>query len=88
MRQQMTARYPGRCHATGHAIRPGDLIEYDRATRRAYLIDRAPTISTAAEIIDYYDTHPDLTLRELANMTGRTVAYLKGLLNHPEQVKA
>lgn len=44
--------------------------------------------STPAEIIDYYDTHPDLTLRKLANMTGRTVAYLKGLLNHPEQVKA
>lgn len=44
--------------------------------------------STPAEIIDYYDTHPDLTLRELATMTGRTVAYLKGLLNHPEQVRA
>jgi hypothetical protein len=44
--------------------------------------------STPGEIIDYYDTHPDLTLRELATMTGRTVAYLKGLLNHPEKVKA
>lgn len=43
---------------------------------------------TPGEIIDYYDTHPDLTLRELATMTGRSVAYLKGLLMHPEQVKA
>ncbi len=44
--------------------------------------------STPGEIIDFYDSHPDLTLRELAAMTGRTVAYLKGLLMHPEQVKA
>lgn len=44
--------------------------------------------STPAEIIDHYDAHPNLTLRELANMTGRSVAYLKGLLMHPEKVIA
>jgi hypothetical protein len=50
--------------------------------------DKPNHASTPGEIIDYYDTHPDLTLRELATMTGRSVAYLKGLLMHPEQVKA
>jgi hypothetical protein len=44
--------------------------------------------STPAEIIDYYDTHLNLTLRELSDMTGRSVAYLKGLLLHPEKAKA
>jgi len=44
--------------------------------------------STPAEIIDYYDSHLNLTLRELADMTGRTIPYLKGLLMHPEKVKA
>jgi hypothetical protein len=44
--------------------------------------------STPAEIIDYYDSHLNLTLRELSNMTGRPVAYLKGLLMHPDKVPA
>lgn len=44
--------------------------------------------STPGEIIDYYDAHLDLTLRELSNMTGRSVAYLKGLLMHPEKAQA
>jgi hypothetical protein len=44
--------------------------------------------STPAEIIDYYDSHHNLTLRELSDMTGRSVAYLKGLLLHPEKVLA
>ena len=35
---------------------------------------------TDSEIIDYYDTHPDLTLAQLSSMTGRTVADLKRLL--------
>lgn len=43
---------------------------------------------TPAEIMDYYDRHPDLTLRELSSLTGRRLAYLKGLLMHPEQVPA
>lgn len=44
--------------------------------------------STPSEIMDYYDSHLNLTLRELSNMTGRTIPYLKGLLMHPEKVKA
>jgi len=47
--------------------------------------DKAPDYaSTPAEIIDYYDTHLNLTLRELSKMTGRPIAYLKGLLMHPQ----
>ncbi len=44
--------------------------------------------STPAEIIDYYDSHLNLTLRELSDMTGHSIPYLKGLLMHPEKVKA
>jgi hypothetical protein len=44
--------------------------------------------STPAEIVQYYDSHLNLTLRELSNMTGHSVAYLKGLLMHPEKVKS
>lgn len=43
---------------------------------------------TPAQIIDFYDSHPDLTLRQLSHMTGRSIAYLKGLLMHPEKVTA
>lgn len=50
--------------------------------------DQSPTFdSTPAEIIDFYDRHPDLTLRELSSMTGLSISYLKGMLMHPEQVK-
>jgi hypothetical protein len=44
--------------------------------------------STPAEIIEFYDSHPDLTLRQLENITGKSVAYLKGLLMHPEPAPA
>jgi hypothetical protein len=43
---------------------------------------------TPAQIMDYYDSHPNLTLRELSILTGRRPAYLKGLLmpkQEPEQ---
>lgn len=43
---------------------------------------------TPAQIMDFYDSRPNLTLRELSSLTGRSVAYLKGLLMHPEQVQA
>ena len=36
--------------------------------------------STDAEIVHYFDTHLNLTLRELADMTGRTVSQLKKLI--------
>lgn len=35
---------------------------------------------TPSEIIDYYDSHPNITLAQLSHMTGRSIAYLKGLL--------
>lgn len=35
---------------------------------------------TPAEIIDYYDTHPDLTLAELSRMTMLSVKQLKNIL--------
>jgi hypothetical protein len=37
----MTARYPGTCAETGRRIAPGDLISYDRATRRTVLVTPA-----------------------------------------------
>ena len=47
--------------------------------------DKTPDYaSTPAEIINYYDSHLNLTLRELSNITGRPIAYLKGLLMHPQ----
>jgi hypothetical protein len=41
------------------------------------------TSSTPVQIVDYYDMHPDLTLRQLAVRTGRSVSYLRGLLLTP-----
>jgi len=41
--------------------------------------------STPAEIVEYYDQHLNLTLRELSNMTGRTIPALKKLLLADEQ---
>lgn len=35
---------------------------------------------SAAEIIKYYDSHPSMTLYQLSLKTGKSVAYLKGLL--------
>jgi len=35
---------------------------------------------TIEEIRDYYDTNPNLTLAELARMTGETVQSLKKIL--------
>ena len=35
---------------------------------------------TPEQIRDYYDSHPNLTLQQLAAMTGRAVAELKKIL--------
>ena len=43
---------------------------------------------TPAQIMDFYDNNLNLTLRELSSLTGRSLPYLKGLLNHPQQVPA
>lgn len=40
--------------------------------------------STPAEIVHYYDTHLNLTLRELSAMTGRTIEYLKHIIMQDE----
>jgi hypothetical protein len=46
--------------------------------------DQAPNhASTPAEIVDYYDRHLNLTLRELSAMTGRTIKELKNLIMEP-----
>lgn len=36
--REMTARYSGVCADTGAEIKPGDLIQYDRASKRTVLI--------------------------------------------------
>jgi hypothetical protein len=41
---------------------------------------RTNTMWTDAAIIEYYDSHWDITLRELSNITGRSVPYLVKLL--------
>lgn len=41
--------------------------------------------STAAEIVEYYDRHLNLTLRELSAMTGRTIEYLKHIIMQGNQ---
>ena len=43
MLKTMRARYPGRCAATGAAIKPGALIYYDPKSKRATL---APVFNT------------------------------------------
>jgi len=47
--------------------------------------DQTPNhASTPAEIVDYYDRHLNLTLRELSAMTGRTIASLKKIILQDE----
>jgi hypothetical protein len=36
--------------------------------------------STPAQIVEYYDSHLNLTLRELSEMTGRTIPALKKMI--------
>jgi hypothetical protein len=35
---QMNARYPGKCSATGRPFSAGDLIDYNKATKKAVLL--------------------------------------------------
>ena len=60
MIRTMRARYPGRCAATGAAIRPGALIYYDTAARRATLAPVAPVANSirpdyVSHVIDFGD---------------------------------
>lgn len=53
MIRTMRARYPGRCAATGAAIRPGALIYYDTSARRATL---APVANNyVSHVIEFGD---------------------------------
>ena len=45
----MRARYPGRCAATGAPFKPGALIYYDQATKRATLAPVLNTITFSGE---------------------------------------
>ena len=45
-----------------------------------WIKQRNNTMWTDAEIIEYYDSHWQLTLRELSRITGRSVPYLTKLL--------
>jgi hypothetical protein len=43
--------------------------------------DQTPNYaSTPAQIVEYYDSHLNLTLRELSDMTGRTISQLKKII--------
>jgi len=43
--------------------------------------DQTPNYaSTPAQIVEYYDNHLNLTLRELSDMTGRTISQLKKMI--------
>ena len=63
---------------TRHAV---DVAQFERETMTE---DQTPNhASTPAEIVDYYDRHLNLTLRELSAMTGRTIPELKRLIMEP-----
>jgi len=38
----ITAKFASKCHATGQAIRRGELISYDPETKRAYKLGKEP----------------------------------------------
>jgi hypothetical protein len=50
----MTARYPGTCADTGRRFQAGATIDYDRATKRARLLDQ-PAADPAATEAGTYD---------------------------------
>jgi len=68
--RQITARYSGKCAATGRNIRPGDPILFDPRTRRTYLQDIDALEPAAAMVMDM---DPDLD-RETAEAVGRYMA--------------
>lgn len=54
----MTARYHGQCASTGRPIKPGDRIQYDRKTRRAYLDEPPEELTPGAALAR--DLDPEL----------------------------
>lgn len=67
MRRQITARYPGRCAATGAPIKPGDPIIYDTKSRKAYA-QRAPQDELTAAAALAHDIDPELDTDTAANV--------------------
>ena len=57
MIKTMTARYAGRDAITGHTIRPGDEIQYDTVTRRAWIAEPGDMSNLEDEQRDVID-HP------------------------------
>jgi hypothetical protein len=58
-----------------------DVAQFERETMND---EQTPNYaSTPAEIVHYYDSHLNLTLRELSDMTGRTIKELKRLIMEP-----
>ena len=71
----------------GSQVPPARTSHGDEITEEGEVVDSIPRVRskeafgwTDEEIIDYYDNHPNLTLRELSRMTGRSVQELKRLL--------
>ena len=62
-------------HAADVAQFKGETMNEDQTPNHA---------SSPAEIVDYYDRHLNLTLRELSAMTGRTIASLKKIILQDE----
>ena len=40
MLKRITAKFKGKCRATGKTINPGDIVDYDTSTRALYLASR------------------------------------------------
>ena len=47
---------------------------------RDEMIARIYSPMKPADICEYYDSHPNITLKQLSMTTGKTISYLKGLL--------
>jgi len=43
MTKKLLAKYPGKCIKTGKRVKPGDLIQYDSATKHIVLIASKPS---------------------------------------------
>ena len=52
MVKTMQAKYPGKCRATGAAIKPGDTIQYDTRTRSAVLAQRSRSQGYVSDVFN------------------------------------
>ena len=78
MTRTMPARYPGTCAETGRRIAPGDLISYDRTTRRTAC--SAPASANAAAwmaALSTTGTSPPLLLRRRSAERERRLSLLR-----------